>query len=78
MQVQKWGNSLALRIPRSLAAESHIEQGSEIELSLVKGKLVIAPVAKDAYSLEELLSGVTPKNIHRETDTGPAQGNEVW
>jgi len=77
-QVQKWGNSLALRIPRSLAAETRIEQGSEVELSLVKGKLVIAPVSQEALSLAELLAGVTAENIHGEVDTGGARGKEAW
>ncbi|MCC7264759.1 MAG: AbrB/MazE/SpoVT family DNA-binding domain-containing protein [Candidatus Latescibacteria bacterium] len=78
MQVQKWGNSLALRIPKVLAAESRIEQGSEVELSLVKGRLVITPVPKEACSLADLLAGITAGNIHAEVDTGSAQGREVW
>jgi antitoxin MazE len=78
MQVQKWGNSLALRIPKSLAAETQIELGSEIELSLVKGKLVISPVPKEACSLADLLRGVTAENIHGEVDSGPAMGKEIW
>lgn len=78
LQVQKWGNSLALRIPRSLAVESHIEQGSVVEVSLIEGKLMVAPVGKPGYTLEELLAGVTPENLHREVETGSATGAEVW
>lgn len=78
VQVRKWGNSLALRIPRSLAVESCIEQGSVVELSLMGGKLVVAPVSRTAYSLDELLAGVTRKNLHREMDTGAATGSEAW
>ena len=77
-QVQKWGNSLALRIPRSFAAESAIEQGSEVELSLEDGKLVVTPVEKPAYSLDSLLAGVTQENLHGEVDTGASVGNEAW
>lgn len=78
VQVQKWGNSLALRIPRSFAVESHIEQGSMVELSLVEGKLVVVLVSKSAYTLDELLAGVTKKNLHSEVDTGAATGKELW
>jgi len=78
VQVQKWGHSLALRIPRSFAVESRIEQGSVVELSLVDGKLVVIPVSKAVYSLDELLAGVTRQNIHGEVDTGAAAGKESW
>jgi len=78
IQIQKWGNSLALRIPRSFARESRIEQGSEVELSLIEGKMVIAPTAPAAYKLGDLLAGVTARNLHGEVDTGPAAGKEAW
>lgn len=78
VQVQKWGNSLALRIPRSFAVESQIEQGCEVELSLVEGKLVVAPVKKPVHTLDSLLAGVTEDNLHGEVDTGPAVGKEAW
>ena len=77
-QVQKWGNSLALRIPRSFAVESAIEQGSEVELSLEDGKLVVTPVGKPAYTLDSLLEGVNRDNLHGEADTGLSVGNEAW
>ena len=78
VKVQKWGNSLALRIPRSLAVESQIEKGSEVNVSLVEGNLVVTPVTKQRYTLEELVAGITPQNIHHEVDTGPARGDEEW
>lgn len=77
-QVQKWGNSLALRIPRSFAVEAAIGQGSEVELSLEEGRLVVTPVEKPAYTLDSLLEGVTQENLHSEADTGPSVGNEAW
>ena len=78
VQVQKWGNSLALRIPKNFAVESQIEQGTLVDVSVVKGKLVIAPVTERKYTLEELLEGVTKRNIHSEIDTGPSVGKESW
>lgn len=77
-QIQRWGNSLALRIPKPLAVESNIEQGSVVEVSLDQGKIVVEPVTETDYTLEELLAGVTKRNLHAETDTGAAQGKEVW
>ena len=77
-RIQKWGNSLAVRIPRAFAAEAHLVDNTPVELSLVDGKLVVAPIASPSAALEELLAGVTDDNIHREVDTGPAVGNEAW
>lgn len=78
VRVQKWGNSLALRIPRSYAAETALDPGAEVDLTLEDGRLVITPVAVTPYRLEDLLAGVTPENIHREIDTGPSVGVEAW
>ncbi|MBP1464285.1 AbrB/MazE/SpoVT family DNA-binding domain-containing protein [Candidatus Chloroploca sp. M-50] len=77
-KVQKWGNSLALRIPKSFAAEIGLSDGTPVELTLVEGKLVIAPLPVPSYSLEALLAGITPANLHGELDTGAPQGTEVW
>lgn len=78
IRIQKWGNSLALRIPKSFAAETHLEQGTLVEVSLVNGMLCVTPLRQAAVTLEALLQGVTPENLHHEVDTGPAVGNEVW
>jgi antitoxin MazE len=77
-RVQKWGNSLALRIPKSFATEIGLSDDTPVEISLVEGKLVIAPLPVPKYSLEDLLARITPDNLHGEQDTGAPQGNEVW
>jgi len=77
-KVQKWGNSLALRIPKPFADEVGLQPDSPVELSLDHGKLVISRLHAGAMSLEELLRGITPDNLHREVDTGTAVGNEAW
>ena len=76
-RIQKWGNSLAIRIPKPFALEVGLEQNSLVVVSVSEGKLVLEPV-KPSYSLAELLAQVTEDNIHQETETGPAVGNEVW
>ena len=77
-RVQKWGNSLALRIPKPLAGQAHITQGSLVEIKVVDDVLRIELVTPEAYTLDALLEGVTEENIHEEIDTGEAQGKEVW
>jgi antitoxin MazE len=77
-QVQKWGNSLALRIPKSFAVEVGLEKETAVDVSLADGTLVITPVANPKPTLQQLLSKVTKKNLHHEIDSGNAIGNETW
>jgi antitoxin MazE len=78
VQVQKWGNSLVLRIPKSFAAETALSSGADVDLSIEAGRLVITPVRKRRYTLEELVAGITPENRHEEIGTGLSVGNEAW
>ena len=75
--MQKWGNSLAVRIPRGFAQQLMIQQGSEVDLSLDGDRLVIKPRRRE-LSLSELLAQVTNENIHAEIATGEPTGREVW
>ena len=77
-RVQIWGNSLALRIPRPFADEAGLEKDSPVELSLVEGKLVITPIARTRFSLEQLLAQISAENLHGEVETGAAVGAEAW
>ncbi len=77
-KVQKWGNSLALRIPKAFAADARIENDSLVEISLVEGQIVIKPVAIQNLTLELLLGGITADNLHHEITTGNVVGNEIW
>jgi antitoxin MazE len=77
-RVQKWGNSLALRIPKSFAAEAGLLANQDVELSLVEGALVVKAIKPPALTLAELLRGITDDNLPGEWDTGPATGKEVW
>ncbi len=76
--IQRWGNSLAVRIPRAFAAETRIRDGSEVELSLKGGALVVRPVRRTKLALNDLLKKVTSSNRHDEVATGEAVGQEVW
>ena len=77
-RVQKWGNSLALRIPKSFADGAGLSPNAAVELSLVDGTLVVQPIAPQPLTLDELLRGVTDDNRPGEWDPGPATGKEVW
>ena len=77
-RIQKWGNSLALRIPRPFAREVGLEEGSQVELLVGRGELVVRPVHVVVYDLAELLSQVTPDNGQDELDWGERAGCETW
>ncbi len=76
--IQKWGNSLALRIPQAFATEVGLSQNTPVELTLEEGRIVIKPIQADSYRLEDLLEGITPDNLHGEVTTGGQLGNETW
>ena len=76
-QVAKWGNSLGLRVPKSVAVEASIAEGDTVDVVVEDGAIVIRPAGK-RYSLDELVQGITAKNQHRETDWGKPVGREVW
>ena len=76
-RVQRWGNSLALRIPSALAQETELQEGAEVDLAVRRGKLVVER-SRRRFDLAEMLAGITEKNIHREAWTGEPEGKEVW
>ena len=77
-KIQKWGNSLGLRIPRSFAAEAQVEEGSTVDLSVENGRLLVRPLRTRKYALGNLLKKVNPRNVHREVSTGEPVGREAW
>ena len=77
IKVQKWGNSLAIRIPKIYAKEINIDQGSAITINREDNKLILEPKQKEE-KLKALLSKITKENIHDEVETGEGVGNESW
>jgi antitoxin MazE len=77
-RVQRWGNSLALRIPKPIAEMTELAEGADVDLSLEDGRLVVTPLKQPRYTLEELLADVTEENLHGEIDFGPGVGKEGW
>jgi len=76
--IQKWGNSLAIRIPKSFASQIDLFHGTEIDLVLFENKIQIEPIKNKKISLDDLLDKVTKDNIHEEIDTGTSVGKEIW
>ncbi len=76
-RVQKWGNSLALRLPKAFVDEFQLERGSAVELRILDGRLVIETHRPPQYRLEDLLTMVSKRNIHAEVKTGRPVGKEA-
>jgi len=76
VSVKKWGNSLALRIPKDVAQTLHIENNSMLELHIKDGVMIVEP-QKDTL-LESLVFGINAGNLHSEVETGEAVGHEEW
>jgi len=76
--IQQWGNSLALRIPKAFAQQTKVKKGSRVNLTLENGRVIMKPIRRRKYTLEELVSKITPQNRHPEMDWGPPQGKEIW
>ena len=77
-KVQRWGNSLAIRIPKVLAMQIGLAEQGEVDISVVDTQIVVSLAAPSPYTLDGLLAGVTEDNLHAEVSTGSAMGNEVW
>jgi antitoxin MazE len=77
-RIQKWGDSLAVRIPKAMADEASLAEDSLVDLTVGRTKLAVVPITHDDPSLEELVARITPENRHAETKTGGIVGNEVW
>lgn len=74
-KICKWGSSLAVRIPKPIAEQWGVHEGSAVEM-ISRGNQVI--LRKKTFNLAEMLATVTDENLHPEVDTGPAQGKEAW
>ncbi|OGD16931.1 multidrug transporter MatE [Candidatus Atribacteria bacterium RBG_19FT_COMBO_35_14] len=77
-KIKKWGNSLALRIPKLLALDVNLKLNELVDLSIDKDSIIITPIGEKEYSLEKLLKGITKNNLHGEFNTGAPVGKENW
>jgi antitoxin MazE len=77
VRVRKWGNSLAIRIPKPLAEDSEVKEGTVLNLAISEGKVVATPIQKKRLSLKQLLAKVNKKNLHEEIDFGSPVGRDA-
>ena len=75
-QLAKWGNSLAVRIPKNVAEQAHLREGDTVVIEALEGHIEVHP-AERIPTLEELVAQITPKNRHEETDWGPDRRKEI-
>ena len=76
-QIAKWGNSLGLRLPKSVALEAQVREGDTVDVSVKNGVIVVRS-NRPTYSLEQLVARITPRNRHTESDWGTPMGDEAW
>lgn len=75
--INRWGNSLAIRIPKAFAEQAELEENTRVEIAVEDDRITIQPVRK-TWTLRELVAGMTDTNQHHETDWGEVRGREVW
>ena len=78
IQIRKWGNSSAVRIPADVMAAANLSVDDAVSIREEEGRIVIEPAAKIRFTLDELLQGITPEMLHAETDWGSPKGREAW
>lgn len=78
--LKKWGNSVSVRIPAAVMREFNLSVDQEVDLRAEDGRLLIEPIRdeKPRYSLDELVDGIRPDNLHEAVDFGAPVGKEVW
>jgi antitoxin MazE len=76
--ISKWGNSLAVRIPAAFADSAGLKEGTEVEIKVQSGRLIVAPIRKHRFDLRRLIDQITPENRHDLIDWGKPRGKEVW
>lgn len=76
--IQKWGNSLAVRLPREVTRKLALRAGRRVRVYEERREVIIVPTPETEKSLTELIAGITPQNLHTETEWGKPHGREVW
>jgi len=77
-KIDRWGNSLGIRLPKQLTEQLSLIEGSTVVVTLEKNALMVRPQKKEEQTLKQLLERITPDNLHDTVDWGAPQGKEVW
>ncbi len=76
-QLVKWGNSQAVRIPKTVVEQARLREGDELQIQVLDGRITIEPLSPK-ITLQSLVAGITRKNRHPELDWSKKVGKEVW
>lgn len=77
-QVKKWGNSASVRIPAAVMEAASLYVDQTVDIREENGRVVIEPIKKPKYDLDEMIAQITPENVHDPVDWGPPVGKEIW
>ncbi|KPL72972.1 hypothetical protein ADM99_04980 [Leptolinea tardivitalis] len=77
-RISKWGSGYGIRVPKSILNKLGLSDGDEVFVNIENEQIVIKPLKNPSPSFDELVSKITPENIHKEIDFGPRIGNEFW
>jgi len=75
-QIVKWGNSLAIRIPKPVAEEAGVREGDPILIEASEGRIQLRRSKQRVPALRELVAQMNPRNRYKEVLAGPARGRE--
>lgn len=75
--IRRWGNSLAIRIPKAFAAQTQLAENSDVEISVEGERIVVTPARRE-WKLDDLVGKIKPANTHREISSGDRTGKEIW
>ena len=76
--VKRWGNSIGVRLPKTIAQEAEITEGGSVSIEARDERIIITPVRKRHYQLADLVRRITPRNRHEVIETGKPCGKEAW
>lgn len=77
VEIQKWGNSGAVRLPAAIMKQLNVGLGDQLDLKTEDGRIVLVPLHHE-YRLDDLVRGITKENRHAVVDYGPSVGREAW
>lgn len=75
---KKWGNSLAIRVPKSVAVQVGLKAHDDLEIEVQDGNVVLKPQLRRVHCLADLVKRITSKNVHHRIDTDSPIGREIW
>ena len=77
-KAQKWGNSLAVRLPKGITEQAGVVVNDTLDIEVAEGVILLKPRRRQKYRLNDLMKGMTKQNMPAGIDFGRPVGREVW